>query len=94
MNKVKSSRLIRPVPFVTTEPGPAEFGHVMGRLLVVLSQLQLAAKDFGDLGSLPSEFVPTGMVIQEATKELDTIFNALDTWHVCHSHSPKGPISH
>ena len=66
----------------------------MGRFLTVLHQLQLATKDFGDLSSLPAEFAPAGWVMQEATKELDTIFNALDSWDVCHSHSPKEPISH
>jgi hypothetical protein len=66
----------------------------MRRFLVGLHQLQLAAKDFGDLASLPAEFVPAGMVMQEATKELDAIFNAIDSWHVSHRHSPKEPVAH
>jgi hypothetical protein len=94
MNKVKAPRVTRPNPVFTNVPARSPFDHAMGRLLVVLSQLQLAAKDFGDLASLPREFVPAGAVMQEATKELDTIFETLDSWHSRHEHSPKESISH
>jgi hypothetical protein len=77
---------------IKTRPPPQEedvFGDLMRRMLVGVNQLKLAAKDFGDLASLPEEHVAAAMVMQEATEELDMLYDALDAWHVTHEHSPK-----
>jgi hypothetical protein len=62
---------------------------LMRRFLVGVNQLKLAAKDFGDLASLPKEHVAAAMVMQGATEELDKVYDAIDAWDVTHKHTPK-----
>jgi hypothetical protein len=92
MGTKQSTRAARrkPVPVPTR---PDAFSDLLRRLLVSVNQLQLAAKDFGDLSSLPREHVPAGLVVCETTNDLDTLYNDLDRWHVNHEHTAKGAQS-
>jgi hypothetical protein len=43
--------------FQLSEPSSVEFRRLLRRYLVLVSQLRVASKDFGDLSGLPQEHV-------------------------------------
>ena len=63
-------------------PSPDEFPRLLRRYLVLVSQLSLASKDFGDLSGLPKEHVAAALVVQEASAELLELHDKLHAWHV------------
>jgi ribosomal protein L7/L12 len=68
---------------------PDEFRRLLRRYLVLVSQLSLASKDFGDLGGLPKEHVAAGLVVQEASSELQVLHDKLHEWYVRQNHTPN-----
>jgi large subunit ribosomal protein L7/L12 len=61
---------------------PDEFRRLLRRHLVLVSQLGLASKDFGDLSGLPKEHVAAALVVQEANAELQVLHDKLHEWYV------------
>jgi ribosomal protein L7/L12 len=62
-------------------PSSDEFLRLLRRYLVLVSQLRLASKDFGDLSGLPKEHVAAALVVQEASAELLDLHDKLHDWH-------------
>jgi ribosomal protein L7/L12 len=58
-----------------------EFRWLLHKYLVLVSQLRLASKDFGDLSGMPNEHVPAALVVQDATTELSVLHDKLHEWH-------------
>jgi large subunit ribosomal protein L7/L12 len=69
-------------PFQVGSRSPDEFRRLLRRYLVLVSQLGLASKDFGDLGGLPKEHVAAALVVQEASAELQVLHDKLYEWYV------------
>jgi large subunit ribosomal protein L7/L12 len=67
--------------FQLSEPSSVEFRRLLRRYLVLVSQLRLASKDFGDLSGLPQEHVAAALVVQEASAELHDLHVKLHEWH-------------
>ncbi len=61
---------------------PDEFHRLLHRYLVLVSQLGLASKDFGDRCGLPKEHVAAALVVQEASAELQVLYDKLHEWYV------------
>ena len=59
-----------------------EFRFLLRRYRVLVSQLCLASKDFGDLSGLPREHVAAALVVQEASAELEVLQDRLHEWYV------------
>jgi ribosomal protein L7/L12 len=70
-------------------PPSEEFRRLLRRYLVLVSQLRLASKDFGDLSGLPKEHVAAALVVQEATDELDALHGKLREWHARLGNVPR-----
>ena len=68
--------------FQLGEPSSVEFRRLLRRHLVLVSQLRLASKDFGDLSGLPRAHVAAALVVQEASAELQELHDKLLDWHV------------
>lgn len=66
-----------------------EFAGLSRRLLVTVNHVVLVAQHFADLADLPSEHVAAGMTLCEAAKDLDRLYEELDSWYVRHEHQPK-----
>lgn len=66
-----------------------EFTGLSRRLLVTVNHVVLVAQHFGDLADLPLDHVPAGMTLCEAAKDLDRLYEELDSWHVRHEHFAK-----
>jgi ribosomal protein L7/L12 len=58
-----------------------EFRWLLHKYLVLVSQLRLASKDFGDLSGLPNEHIAAALVVQDATTELSVLHDKLHEWH-------------
>jgi ribosomal protein L7/L12 len=58
-----------------------EFRWLLHKYLVLVSQLRLASKDFGDLSGMPNEHVAAALVVQDATTELSVLHDKLHEWH-------------
>jgi hypothetical protein len=58
-----------------------EFRWLLHKYLVLVSQLRLASKDFGDLSGLPNEHLAAALVVQDATTELSVLHDKLHEWH-------------
>ena len=65
------------------------FSNLMRRFMVMLAALDLAKQSFGDLSTMSEEHSKAGLVVGEAVKELDVLYNELDQWHVSHEHAAK-----
>jgi len=61
---------------------PDEFRRLLRKHLVLVSQLGLASKDFGDLRGLPKEHVAAALVVQDASAELQVLHDKLHEWYV------------
>ena len=68
---------------------PDEFQRLLRRYLVLISQLGLASKDFGDLSGLPKEHLAAALVVQEASAELQALHDKLHEWYVRQHSAPK-----
>lgn len=70
-------------------PPSEEFRRLLRRYLILISQLRLASKDFGDLSGLPKEHVAAALVVQEATDELDVLHGKLREWYARQGSAPR-----
>jgi ribosomal protein L7/L12 len=68
---------------------PDECRRLLRRHLVLVSQLGLASKDFGDLCGLPKEHVAAALVVQDASAELQALHDKLHEWYVRQNHAPN-----
>lgn len=68
-----------------------ELRWLLHKYLVLVSQLRLASKDFGDLSGLPNEHVAAALVVQDATTELSVLHDKLHDWHARQIKSPPRP---
>jgi ribosomal protein L7/L12 len=66
-----------------------EFRFLLRRYRVLVSQLCLASKDFGDLSGLPREHVAAALVVQEASAELEALQDRLHEWYVRQNKAPQ-----
>ena len=62
-------------------PTSDEFHWLLHRHRVLISQLRLASKDFGDLSDLPIDHVAAGLVVQEASAELHALHDRFHDWY-------------
>jgi large subunit ribosomal protein L7/L12 len=69
-------------------PTSDEFRWLLHRYRVLISQLRLASKDFGDLSDLPIDSVPTALVVQEATAELQALYDKFHDWYARQNSEP------
>ncbi len=70
-----------------------EFRFLLRRYRVLVSQLTLASKDFGDLSGLPKEHVAAALVVQEASAELEGLQDRLHEWYVRHNSAPQAIVA-
>jgi large subunit ribosomal protein L7/L12 len=82
-----------PNSFQVGTRSPDEFRMLLRRHLVLVSQLSLASKDFGDLSGLPKEHVAAALVVQEASAELQVLHDKLQEWCTRQSHAPNAPAA-
>lgn len=66
-----------------------EFAALSRRLLITINQVMLVSQHFGDLTSLSPDDVPAGLTLDQAAKDLDRLYNELDSWEVRHEHRMK-----
>jgi len=65
------------------------FSVLLRRMMVTVNQLKLASTDFGDLTSVPEEHVSAALVVQEATADLDQLYDDFDKWEISHKPDSK-----
>lgn len=63
-------------------PTSDEFHWLLHKHRVLISQLRLASKDFGDLSDLPIDHVAAALVVQEASAEIHALHDKLHEWYV------------
>ena len=66
-----------------------EYAGLSRRLLVTVNHIELVAQRFGDLADLPPDYVAAGMTLCEAAKDLDRLYEEIDSWYVRHEHFAK-----
>jgi ribosomal protein L7/L12 len=62
-------------------PASDEFRWLLHKHRVLISQLHLAGKDFGDLSVLPIGHVAAALVVQEASAELHALHDEFREWY-------------
>jgi ribosomal protein L7/L12 len=67
--------------FQSGMPTSDEFRWLLHRYRVLISQLRLASKDFGDLSDLPIDHVAAALVVQEASAELHALHDKFHEWY-------------
>ena len=70
-----------PNAFQLGMPTADEFRWLLHRYRVLISQLRLASKDFGDLSDLPIDHVAAALVVQEASAELHALHDKFHEWY-------------
>jgi len=70
-----------PNAFQLGMPTADEFRWLLHRYRVLISQLRLASKDFGDLSDLPIDHVAAALVVQEASAELHALHDKFHQWY-------------
>ncbi|MEP7246477.1 MAG: hypothetical protein ABI885_22750 [Gammaproteobacteria bacterium] len=55
-----------------------------------MSVLQLADFKFGDQEGLSDVQAAAALLVGEAARKLDALYNAFDAWDIKHDHVPKG----
>lgn len=70
-------------------PTSDEFLWLLHRHRVLISQLCLVSKDFGDLSGLPLDHVAAGLVVQEVSAELRALHDKLKNWYECWRNEPQ-----
>jgi large subunit ribosomal protein L7/L12 len=69
-------------------PTSDEFRWLLHRYRVLISQLRLASKDFGDLSDLPIDHVAAALVVQEASAELHALHDKFHEWYARQNSEP------
>ena len=62
-------------------PTSDEFHWLLHKHRVLISQLRLASKDFGDLADLPIDHIAAALVVQDASAELHALHDKLHEWY-------------
>lgn len=75
--------------FQAGTPSLDEFRQLLRKHLVLVCQLRLASKDFGDLSTLPKDHVAAALVVQEASRELHGLHDKLHEWYARQNDIPK-----
>lgn len=57
-----------------------EFRGLLHKYRVLISQLRLASKDFGDLSAFPIDHIAGALVVQEASVELHALYEKFHEW--------------
>jgi len=70
-----------------------DFRWLLHKYLVLISQLRLASKDFGDLSGMPNEHIAAALVMQDATTELSVLHDKFHEWHARQSRIPPRPAA-
>jgi ribosomal protein L7/L12 len=70
-------------------PTSDEFHWLLHKHRVLISQLRLASKDFGDLSDLPIDHVAAALVVQEASAELHALHDKLHEWYARRNSEPQ-----
>jgi ribosomal protein L7/L12 len=58
-----------------------EFRGLLHKYRVLISQLRLASKDFGDLSAFPMDHIAGALVVQEASVELHALYDKFQEWY-------------
>lgn len=58
-----------------------EFRGLLHKYRVLISQLRLASKDFGDLSAFPIDHIAGALVVQEASVELHALYDRFHEWY-------------
>ncbi len=66
-----------------------EFRALLHKYRVLISQLRLASKDFGDLSAFPMDHIAGALVVQEASVELHALYDKFHEWYVRQNDMPK-----
>jgi ribosomal protein L7/L12 len=67
--------------FQSRMPTSDEFRWLLHKYRVLVSQLYLASKDFGDLSDIPVEHIAGALVVQEASAELRALYDKFYEWY-------------
>ena len=70
-------------------PTSDEFRWLLHKHRVLISQLHLASKDFGDLSVLPIGHVAAALVVQEASAELQALHDEFHEWYALRNNEPR-----
>ena len=62
-------------------PTSDEFRGLLHKYRVLISQLRLASKDFGDLSAFPMDHIAGALVVQEASVELQALYDKFQEWY-------------
>jgi ribosomal protein L7/L12 len=71
-------------------PGLDEFRGLLHKYRVLISQLRLASKDFGDLSAFPMDHIAGALVVQEASVELQVLYDRFQEWYARQNELPQG----
>jgi ribosomal protein L7/L12 len=66
-----------------------EFRGLLHKYRVLISQLRLASKDFGDLSAFPMEHIAGALVVQEASVELHALYDKFHEWYARRNDQPE-----
>ncbi len=66
-----------------------EFRELLHKYRVLISQLRLASKDFGDLSAFPMDHIAGALVVQEASVELHALYNKFQEWYARQDGQPQ-----
>jgi len=72
-----------------------ELRSLLHKYRVLISQLRLASKDFGDLSAFPIDHIAGALVVQEASIELHTLYDRFHEWYARQNDRQKeiaGPV--
>jgi ribosomal protein L7/L12 len=70
-------------------PTSDEFRRLLHQYRVLICQLRLASKDFGDLSDLPIDHVASALVVQEASAELHALYDKFHEWFARQNGGPR-----
>lgn len=70
-------------------PTSDEFRWLLHKYRVLISQLRLASKDFGDLSDVPIDHVAAALVVQEASAELHALHDKFHEWYARQNNEPR-----
>jgi ribosomal protein L7/L12 len=68
-----------------------EFRGLLHKYRVLISQLRLASKDFGDLSAFPMDHIAGALVVQEASIELQALYDKFADWYARQNDPPNEP---
>jgi ribosomal protein L7/L12 len=66
-----------------------EFRGLLHKYRVLISQLRLASKDFGDLSAFPMDHIAGALVVQEASVELHALYDKFHEWYARQNDRPE-----